>query len=147
MLIFRILVTTEFTTDRRHDLPSGHTKLLHFRLYISELPQIDLDLFVWLLGWGAWDSTLVPLVRWHMCYHCTILTVTSIEFWTQLFFTIILLDQESMCRQTVGVSSNPLPTYSYAHLWPGGLGVTTTPLSDIDIPLHSIHLSILSDFI
>ena len=51
-------ISTEFTTGLRRYLTSGRTRVLHFRLYISELPQIDLHLIVWLFGWGAWDSIL-----------------------------------------------------------------------------------------
>ena len=50
--VFRLCIgpiTTEFTTDRRHYLSFGHTKLLHFRLYISELTQNDLEWVVCLI--------------------------------------------------------------------------------------------------
>ena len=40
------------------------------------------------------------------------------------------------------MSSNPPPADNYLHLGVDRHGVMATPLSALDIPLHSIHLSI-----
>ena len=86
--------------------------------------------------------TPVPLVRWHVCYHCTMLTDTSIKVWPLLFCIIVPLDQESMCYHRKGMSSNPPPAANYVPLWAGRHGVMAIALLALDIPLHSIHLSI-----
>ena len=91
--------------------------------------------------------TPVPLVRWHMCYHCTMSTDTSIKVWPLSFCTIVPLDQESMCYHTKGMSSKPPTADNYLPLWVDRHGVMATPLSALDIPLHSIHLSIYLTFI